>query len=138
MTWCALSGSYTTTIFSADDNFPFAATLEFFMQVGVHSACFLPLTTVHRRLGALVFASEHCRHFSSDDCDGDVYRSFTRDELLANITLYWMTQSISSSFRLCHEGRKAPLRFTSDDFVHVPCALAHFSERDRIPAERMG
>ena len=25
------------------------------------------------------------------DCDGDVYRRFTRDELLANVTLYWIT-----------------------------------------------
>ena len=32
------------------------------------------------------------------DCDGDVERAFTKDELLANVTLYWVTQTIASSF----------------------------------------
>jgi len=32
------------------------------------------------------------------ECDGDVERAFTRDELLANVTLYWVTQTITSSF----------------------------------------
>jgi pimeloyl-ACP methyl ester carboxylesterase len=32
------------------------------------------------------------------DCGGDVERAFTRDELLANVTLYWVTQTITSSF----------------------------------------
>ena len=67
------------------------------------------------------------------DCERDVYRSFTRDELLANVTLYWMTQTISSSFLMYHEGRKAPLRFTSDDFVRVPCAIAHFPKEIVFP-----
>jgi pimeloyl-ACP methyl ester carboxylesterase len=67
------------------------------------------------------------------DCEGDVYRTFTRDELLANITLYWMTQSISSSFGMYYEGRKTPLRFTAEDFVHVPCAVAHFPKEILFP-----
>jgi pimeloyl-ACP methyl ester carboxylesterase len=32
------------------------------------------------------------------DCDGDVERAFTKDELPANITLYWVTSTINSSF----------------------------------------
>ena len=32
------------------------------------------------------------------DCDGDVEKRFTKDELLANITIYWATQTINSSF----------------------------------------
>jgi pimeloyl-ACP methyl ester carboxylesterase len=32
------------------------------------------------------------------DCDGDVERSFTKDELLSNVTLYWVTETIDSSF----------------------------------------
>ncbi len=67
------------------------------------------------------------------DCDGDVYRTFTRDELLRNVTLYWMTETISSSFRLYREGRGAPLRFTADDFVQAPCAIAHFPKEIIIP-----
>ena len=67
------------------------------------------------------------------DCDGDVYRSFTRDELLASVTLYWMTETICSSFRLYHESRKAPLRFTPDDFVRVPCGIAQFPKEILFP-----
>ena len=32
------------------------------------------------------------------DCDGDVENSFTKDELLTNVTLYWVTGTIGSSF----------------------------------------
>ena len=32
------------------------------------------------------------------DCDGDVERCFTKDELLANIMLYWATKTIGTSF----------------------------------------
>jgi pimeloyl-ACP methyl ester carboxylesterase len=32
------------------------------------------------------------------DCDGDVERRFTKDELLANVMVYWATQTIQSSF----------------------------------------
>ena len=32
------------------------------------------------------------------DCDGDVESRFTRDELLTNVMIYWVTQSIGTSF----------------------------------------
>ncbi len=32
------------------------------------------------------------------DCDGDLARCFTRDELLTNVMLYWVTGAIGSSF----------------------------------------
>jgi pimeloyl-ACP methyl ester carboxylesterase len=37
---------------------------------------------------------------SYSDCDGDVERSFTRDELLAEITTCWVTGTIASASRL--------------------------------------
>jgi len=67
------------------------------------------------------------------DCDGDVYRRFTPDELLANVTLYWMTRTIHSSFRLYFEGRKAPLQFGKGEFVHAPTAIAHFPKELPFP-----
>jgi pimeloyl-ACP methyl ester carboxylesterase len=70
------------------------------------------------------------------DCEGDVYRSFTRDELLRNITLYWMTQSIPSSFRIYHEVRRAPLHFSADDFVYAPCAVTHFPREIASPPRK--
>lgn len=67
------------------------------------------------------------------DCGGDMFGKFTRDELLANVTLYWMTETIHSSFRLYCEGGKTPLHFPPDDRVHVPCAIAHFPKEEPFP-----
>ncbi|MFD7538902.1 epoxide hydrolase family protein [Streptomyces sp. NPDC059819] len=33
-------------------------------------------------------------------CGGDIERSFTKDEILTNITLYWLTETIGSSMRM--------------------------------------
>jgi pimeloyl-ACP methyl ester carboxylesterase len=63
---------------------------------------------------------------SWSDCGGDVETRFSKDELLANVTLYWMTETISSSFRLYNETKKAPLQFAPSEFVRVPCAIARF------------
>ena len=67
------------------------------------------------------------------DCEGDPYRRFTRDELLGNVTLYWMTETISSSFRLYYEGRLAPLHFAEGERVRVPCGIAHFPKEAPFP-----
>jgi pimeloyl-ACP methyl ester carboxylesterase len=32
------------------------------------------------------------------DCDGDIESRFTKDELLTNVTIYWVTETIESSF----------------------------------------
>jgi microsomal epoxide hydrolase len=37
------------------------------------------------------------------DCDGDVERRFSKDELLTNIMIYWTTQTIGSSFLPYHD-----------------------------------
>ncbi|HEY7618060.1 MAG TPA: alpha/beta fold hydrolase [Terriglobales bacterium] len=67
------------------------------------------------------------------DCDGDLSRRFTTDELLTNVTLYWMTETIHSSCRLYYETTRAPLRFAKGDYVRVPCAIAHFPKEEPFP-----
>lgn len=67
------------------------------------------------------------------DCAGDLLSLFTRDELLANITLYWMTETIYSSFRMYFEGAKAPLVFGENERVKIPCAIAHFPKELPFP-----
>ncbi|WP_335972195.1 epoxide hydrolase family protein [Streptomyces sp. CA2R106] len=34
------------------------------------------------------------------DCGGDIERSYTKDEILTNVTLYWLTGTIGSSMRM--------------------------------------
>jgi hypothetical protein len=43
------------------------------------------------------------------DCRGDVESVFTRDELLTNVMIYWVTQTIHSSSRLYYDSRLALL-----------------------------
>lgn len=45
---------------------------------------------------------------SWSDSGGDVERSFTRDEILTNITLYWLTGTIGSSMRMYRANAAIP------------------------------
>src|ERR1019366_6618030 len=42
------------------------------------------------------------------DCDGDVERRFTKDEILTNVTLYWLTATVGSSMRMYHANAAIP------------------------------
>jgi pimeloyl-ACP methyl ester carboxylesterase len=68
------------------------------------------------------------------DCDGDVEKRFTRDELLTNLTIYWATETISSSFRIYYETQYNQPEGGSER-VGVPTGVAIFP-RDIVPAPR--
>jgi pimeloyl-ACP methyl ester carboxylesterase len=70
------------------------------------------------------------------DCDGNVENVFSKDELLSNITLYWLTETMHSSIRLYNENSKAPMKFTEDDFVNVPVGIARFEKEEPFPPRR--
>ena len=42
------------------------------------------------------------------DCDGDVERSFTKDEILTNLTIYWLTGTMASSMRMYQANAAIP------------------------------
>jgi len=60
------------------------------------------------------------------DCDGEVEKRFTKDELLTNITIYWVTQTINSSTRLYYESQRDLWSFRKGERIQVPCAVALF------------
>ncbi len=60
------------------------------------------------------------------DCDGDVERRFTRDELLTNVMLYWITGAIGSSFWPYYAFHHAPWRPSAAERVTVPTGHADF------------
>ena len=60
------------------------------------------------------------------DCDGNPETIFTKDELLTNITLYWVTQTAASSARIYYESRHAPPSATAGRKIDVPTACADF------------
>jgi pimeloyl-ACP methyl ester carboxylesterase len=59
------------------------------------------------------------------DCDGDLDRHFTKDELLTNVMLYWVPETATSSARLyyemMHAGKFPPQQFRVD--VPTGCAI---------------
>jgi len=65
------------------------------------------------------------------DCAGHVERRFSRDQLLTNIMIYWITETINSSTRLYYEARHHPWRLKPDTRIETPTAVANF------PAELM-
>ena len=70
------------------------------------------------------------------DCDGNVELQFTKDELLANITLYWVTGTITSSMRLYYETTKAGHSGPPDQYVQTPTAVALFPKELVLPPRR--
>ncbi|MFG2589491.1 epoxide hydrolase family protein [Streptomyces sp. NPDC048438] len=60
------------------------------------------------------------------DCGGDVERSFTKDEILTNITLYWLTGTIGSSMRMYHANAAVPPA-QYERRVEVPSGFSIFS-----------
>ena len=68
------------------------------------------------------------------DHDGNLETRFSKDELLTNITLYWVTETINSSFRLYYEAQHTPPT-PSPKYVEVPTGAAIFP-KDLIPAPR--
>jgi pimeloyl-ACP methyl ester carboxylesterase len=58
------------------------------------------------------------------DCDGNPETKFTKDELLTNITLYWVTQTAASSARLYYESRH--VGSVLGGRIEVPTACAQF------------
>jgi pimeloyl-ACP methyl ester carboxylesterase len=60
------------------------------------------------------------------DCGGELERVFTRDELLTNLTVYWVTGTINSSTRLYYEMRKSRKLPFADGRIEVPTGVAVF------------
>ena len=75
--------------------------------------------------GLLGWIVEKFRTWS--DCDGDIESVFLRDDLIANVMIYWVTQTATSSARMYYEnfvpGMAVPDSATR---VSVPTGVARF------------
>jgi pimeloyl-ACP methyl ester carboxylesterase len=60
------------------------------------------------------------------DHDGDLYDVLSRDQLLTNLMVYWLPNSVSSSARLYYESKKAGQHATDPwhDHIDVPTGYA--------------
>jgi pimeloyl-ACP methyl ester carboxylesterase len=68
------------------------------------------------------------------DNNGSPEDAVSRDEILTNLTVYWVTSTINSSVRLYCESQRGRNFGPSDDYVSIPTAAAVFpKEIFRIP-----
>jgi microsomal epoxide hydrolase len=67
------------------------------------------------------------------DGDGDIERAIGFDSLLANVTLYWATAAIGSSFWPYYAVRHGPWAIPRGERVETPTAHASFPREIRHP-----
>jgi epoxide hydrolase len=81
--------------------------------------------------GLLAWIVEKFRTWS--DCEGDPENIFTRDQLITNVMMYWVTQTITSSARLYWETQHGDPE-SELDFVGIPTGVARYpKEVIRVP-----
>jgi pimeloyl-ACP methyl ester carboxylesterase len=77
--------------------------------------------------GLAAWVMEKWRSWS--DSGGDVEGRFGRDELLTTLTVYWATETITSSMRLYWDNRHYLAAMGPEDRVRVPTAMAVFAHQ---------
>lgn len=75
-------------------------------------------------VGLLAWIAEKWKVWS--DCDGDLLSCFTPDDLLTNVTVYWVTQSLRSSAHWYLEHRLHPPAAMRPVRIDVPTGVAMF------------
>ena len=74
--------------------------------------------------GLAAWIAEKFRAWS--DCGGAIENAISRDELLANVSLYWFTGAIGSSFWPYYARRHGPWPIPEGEKVRVPTGYAAF------------
>ena len=74
--------------------------------------------------GLLAWIVEKFRTWS--DCDGNPENCFTREQLLTNVMLYWVSQTSASSARLYWETKHQDRATRTAPFVDVPTGVARY------------
>ena len=82
-------------------------------------------------IGLAAWIVEKWRAWS--DCGGDVERAFTRDELLTNVMIYWLTATIGSSMQYYWAHRHAPPVALRPERIEVPTGVALFPKEVTRP-----
>jgi pimeloyl-ACP methyl ester carboxylesterase len=82
------------------------------------------------------------KFYSWSDHDGNIESALSKDELITNIMIYWVSQSINSSIRVYAENARASYMggLKSSQWVEVPTGISLFPKEAQFPkawADRM-
>jgi len=69
------------------------------------------------------------------DCGGNIEKRFTKDILLTNIMIYWITQTITSSMRLYSEARASGWKLLPEEKITVPTGFILSPIEPQLPRE---
>ncbi len=70
------------------------------------------------------------------DCSGNIENRFTKDELLTNIMIYWVTKTIGSSVRIYYENSNSKPPIKPGQHIETPAGLALFKDLvEPVPRE---
>jgi pimeloyl-ACP methyl ester carboxylesterase len=78
--------------------------------------------------GLLAWIAQRFRDWS--DCDGHLMRSFSGDQLLTNVMVYWVTRTFTSSARLYWETMHSGVLREPLQNVDVPTGVARFPKEE--------
>jgi len=78
------------------------------------------------------------KFYAWSDTKGQLENSFTKDELLTNLTVYWVTQTAGSAFRIYYETMRSMPSMSKGPLkkISIPTAVAIFP-KDMVPAPRV-
>lgn len=82
-------------------------------------------------IGLAAWITEKFRSWS--DCGGDLETVFSLDAILTDISLYWVSDALSASFRLYKENARNPLAFEEGERVTPPLGVAIFPHEIAMP-----
>ncbi|HEY4386164.1 MAG TPA: epoxide hydrolase [Ktedonobacteraceae bacterium] len=82
-------------------------------------------------IGLAAWIIEKFRAWS--DCAGEIERRFSKDELLTNIMIYWVTETIPSSIRMYYENARALSPLKPGEHIEVPAGFARFPKEIGLP-----
>ncbi|HWB93254.1 MAG TPA: epoxide hydrolase [Puia sp.] len=74
------------------------------------------------------------KFYAWTDHPGNLEQVYTRDELLVNLTIYWITQTSGSSFRLYYETMHSPQKLPQER-IDIPTAIC-IAPKDMVNAPR--
>ena len=75
-------------------------------------------------------------HAWTNPPSGNLNQHFTQDELLTNVTLYWVTETITSANRLYYERAHHPAPVGRDERINVPLGVTLTTQEiERVPRE---
>ena len=75
------------------------------------------------------------KFYAWSDHDGNIESCITKDELITNIMIYWVSQSINSSIRVYAENARASYMggLKSSQRVEVPTGISLFPKEAQFP-----